>query len=100
MSTDQIVSQLWKAAALVRDSSDFPRLVEAAAWKQGKEYSDRMLRAVAADSALLDALVLERQGDGVGAVLAQMATDTAVDLDGLITAAVAAYQEPGEVAGD
>lgn len=92
---DEITSLLWKAALLARESTYFPRLVETAANQLGKDYSDHMLRTVAAEPSILAALHLP-VGEGVDAVLTTLATDAEAGaaMDVLIMAAVAAYEEP------
>jgi len=54
-----------------------------------------MLRRVASTPSLVDAVVLP-EGTGVDAVLSDLATDpaTAEGMDAVISAAVAAYEEP------
>lgn len=88
----QLTSRLWKAGLLALNSSYFPQLVRVAAWHEGKEYTDALLRQVAADSDLAAALDME-VGGSVDEALAQLAVTDGARLDGLIVAAVQAYQE-------
>lgn len=91
--TDTNHSRLWKSDALVR-SSVFPQLVRAAASQEAQPYSTDLLEHAAADTALLDAIVLP-SGEGMDAALSTMASDpvAAAELDALVVAAVATYPE-------
>ncbi|QUC01230.1 hypothetical protein [Cellulosimicrobium cellulans] len=85
-----ITSRLWKAGLLALNSTYFPRLVQIAAWHAGKEYTDDLLRKVAADQTLLDAIAITN-GDSVDDVLSSLAVTDGPALDAAIVAAVAAY---------
>lgn len=93
MTHPEVTSHLWKTGQLVQ-SGDFLRLVRTAASQEGVEYTDDLVRHVAADPNLLQALVLPR-GEGIDVALAALATDEDAQLDELILTAVSTY-EPEE----
>lgn len=86
---------------LAAESAHFRQMVETAAGRTDRTYTDRLLRTVAGDGPILDAIPLH-VGVGVDAALEQLMTDetTATDLDGLIYAAVAAYTPDRSTDGD
>ena len=94
-------SRLWKSAMLAEETSTyFPPLVRAAALFLGKEYTEGMLHAVAANTDLVDALTVPTTST-VDLALQAYASDpeTALIMDGLIVAAVQAYEPPPPAGG-
>lgn len=90
-----VTSRLWVTGELVRNSVHFPAIVETAAWSAGVTYSDDLLRFVAADPALVDAIPADIV-DGIDAILSYFAVDNGDLLDSLVVDAVSRYTPPPE----
>lgn len=91
---NQITSALWKANMLSMHSVYFPRLVEMAAWYTNTEYSEDMLRRVAATPDIIGAINLHLEDSSIDTVLAKLAVEHGESLDSLIIAAVSASIPP------
>ena len=88
-------SRLWKAGLLTAESPQFRALVRAAARFYNKPFSEEMLNRVGTDPAIVDALEV-KTSETIDLALQRYATDpdTAGIMDGLILAAVEAFEVP------
>lgn len=92
-------SRLWKAALLANNSRYFPQMVQAAAWYFDKEYTEHMLRKVAATIEIVDALNIPDGETSVDTILWDKMSDatSGTQVDNLIVTAVTNYTPPAAV---
>lgn len=86
-------SRLMKARMLVHESGIFPGLVEAAAWAKRRPYTPDLLRHVATDENILDA-IHHPINEGMDATLTALLNEHGEAVDLTVLNAVEAYTEP------
>ena len=91
--TIYLESRLMKSRLLVHESGIFPGLVEAAAWAKRRPYTPDLLRHVASDENILDA-IHHPINEGMDATLTALLNEHGAEVDLAVLNAVASYEVP------